>query len=172
MFNTKADWKVAGIRWAAENAEVICTLSRGDMFESVQKYIAPLLVNLDVAAAANAGNAAYGAAWQIRLLLLLNNGSSWINVDGQMDGRGIRYFGKAYQQDTGMFQCLADVAGALCLVEVSIKANGHGCGRKDCALKRNPETGELYYARVVCGHGDWPCAVCRYPIHPVEACTG
>jgi len=47
---------------------------------------------------------------------------------------------------------------------------GHGCGRNDCGLSRDPDTNTLYWAKLVCGHGVWPCAVCRYPIHPFGRC--
>ncbi len=51
-----------------------------------------------------------------------------IDVDGMIDpkhngektGHQIRYIGRAYLQPNGKFVCLADVAGMLCRVEVSI----------------------------------------------------
>ena len=44
-----------------------------------------------------------------------------INVDGMTDeGRGIQYWGKATKQPDGTWQCLANVQGALCRVEVEI----------------------------------------------------
>lgn len=48
----------------------------------------------------------------------------------------------------------------------------HGCGRDNCAAKRQVDTGELYWAQLVCGHGDWPCGQCRYPTHAVGPCPG
>jgi hypothetical protein len=47
----------------------------------------------------------------------------------------------------------------------------HGCGRENCGMNRNDQ-GQLYWALRVCGHGGWPCGVCRYPIHPKEPCPG
>jgi hypothetical protein len=43
-----------------------------------------------------------------------------IDVDGHIDEKGIRYLGKAAKQPDGTWRCLADVGGALCLVEVRI----------------------------------------------------
>jgi hypothetical protein len=43
-----------------------------------------------------------------------------IDVDGHVDERGIRYLGKATRMPDGTWRCLADVLGALCLVEVTI----------------------------------------------------
>ena len=41
-----------------------------------------------------------------------------IDVDGYVDERGIQYLGKAVKQEDGTWQCLANVGGALCRVEV------------------------------------------------------
>ncbi len=45
---------------------------------------------------------------------------SEVDVDGYVDARGIRYFGKAARQEDGTWRCLADVDGMLCLVEVTL----------------------------------------------------
>ncbi len=45
---------------------------------------------------------------------------SEVDVDGYIDARGIRYLGKATRQEDGTWRCLADVDGALCLVEVTL----------------------------------------------------
>jgi hypothetical protein len=48
-----------------------------------------------------------------------------VNVDGIVDQkRPIKYIGKARKQNNGLWTCLADVAGALCLVEVKITEQG------------------------------------------------
>lgn len=45
-----------------------------------------------------------------------------VDVDGRFDEKsGIMYIGKATRQEDGTWRCLANVGGALCLVEVSIK---------------------------------------------------
>jgi len=43
-----------------------------------------------------------------------------VDVDGMMDSKGVVFLGKATQQFDGTWRCLANVAGALCLVEVRI----------------------------------------------------
>ena len=44
-----------------------------------------------------------------------------VDIDGLVDDRkGIQYIGTARRQADGTWQCLANVGGALCLVEVSI----------------------------------------------------
>jgi hypothetical protein len=43
-----------------------------------------------------------------------------IDVDGLVDGKGVRYIGKAARQPNGMYHALADVDGALCRVECRI----------------------------------------------------
>lgn len=43
-----------------------------------------------------------------------------IDVDGLVDAKGVRYLGKAVKMPNGMYQCLADVDGALCRVECRI----------------------------------------------------
>lgn len=43
-----------------------------------------------------------------------------INLDGYVDSKGIRYLGVARRQPDGKWLCLADVAGTLCRVEVTI----------------------------------------------------
>jgi hypothetical protein len=43
-----------------------------------------------------------------------------IDVDGRMDRHGIRYLGKAILMGDGTWRCLADVAGTLCVVEITI----------------------------------------------------
>lgn len=45
-----------------------------------------------------------------------------INLDGFVDGHGVRYIGSATRQPDGKYICLADVGGALCRVEVTIVA--------------------------------------------------
>lgn len=44
-----------------------------------------------------------------------------IDLDGHVDGKGVRYIGKANRHPDGTWRCLADVGGALCLVEVRIR---------------------------------------------------
>ena len=45
-----------------------------------------------------------------------------IDVDGLVDtSTGIRYIGKAMKDFDGCWVCLADVGGALCRVEVSVR---------------------------------------------------
>jgi len=44
-----------------------------------------------------------------------------LDVDGYIDAKGIRYLGKATKQPDGTWRCLADIAGALVLVQVKIK---------------------------------------------------
>ncbi len=108
------------------------------------------------------------------------DGRPWFDVDGLIDertddrGTFVRYFGRARFDSDGKFHCVAQVDDALCVVELTITVEPHGCGRDDCGLRRDPDRGgELYYARLVCGHGDWPCAEgCRRPVHPVARCTG
>lgn len=41
-----------------------------------------------------------------------------IDIDGYIDERGIQYLGNAVKQEDGTWQCLANVGGALCRVEV------------------------------------------------------
>jgi hypothetical protein len=41
---------------------------------------------------------------------------------------GIRYIGKARREFGGQWRCLADVGGALCLVEVSFRPTVHAGG--------------------------------------------
>lgn len=44
-----------------------------------------------------------------------------IEVDGRVDEkRNVRYLGTATQMFDGKWRCLADVCGALCLVEVTL----------------------------------------------------
>jgi hypothetical protein len=43
-----------------------------------------------------------------------------VDVDGVLDRNGIRYLGTARRQPNGKYVCLADVAGALCWVEVTL----------------------------------------------------
>ena len=42
------------------------------------------------------------------------------DVDGYVDDKGIEYIGKAYEMSDGTWRCLANVLGALCLVEASV----------------------------------------------------
>lgn len=44
-----------------------------------------------------------------------------LSVDRIVDARGIMYLGDAIQQFDGTWRCLANVGGALCVVEVLIK---------------------------------------------------
>ncbi len=46
------------------------------------------------------------------------------DVDGHVDARGIEYIGKASLQFNGKWRCLANVGGALCVVEVKITRPG------------------------------------------------
>jgi len=44
-----------------------------------------------------------------------------LDVDGKWDRKNnIRYIGDAYKQLDGTWRCLADVGGALCLVEMKV----------------------------------------------------
>lgn len=44
------------------------------------------------------------------------------DIDGRVDKKfGIRYIGKARLQQNGKWRCLADINGALCLVEISLR---------------------------------------------------
>lgn len=43
-----------------------------------------------------------------------------IDVDGRVDAKGVRFIGKAKRQPDGTWRALADVGGALCLVEVNV----------------------------------------------------
>lgn len=43
-----------------------------------------------------------------------------VDVDGLMDRKGVVYIGKAKRQPDGTYRCLANVGGALCIVEVTI----------------------------------------------------
>jgi len=47
-----------------------------------------------------------------------------INLDGRIDAKGVKFIGKATRQDNGMYRCLADVGGCLCIVEVRIVSQG------------------------------------------------
>ena len=44
-----------------------------------------------------------------------------LSVDRIVDSRGIMYLGDAVQQFDGTWRCLANVAGALCVVVVRIR---------------------------------------------------
>jgi hypothetical protein len=49
-----------------------------------------------------------------------------IDVDGLVDeSTGIRYIGKATRTFDGTWLCLADVGGALCRVEVTVRPTVH-----------------------------------------------
>lgn len=43
-----------------------------------------------------------------------------VDVDGRVDPKGVRYVGKAKRQPDGTWRALADVGGALCLVECTV----------------------------------------------------
>lgn len=53
-----------------------------------------------------------------------------VTVDGMRDPRypGIEYWGKATRQDDGTYRCYANVEGALCVVEVTLKLVDAGDG--------------------------------------------
>ncbi len=68
--NGEMSWRAAGTQWAIEHAKEACELSRDDMFVAVQMYMEPRMMDLDGVQQACAGNAAYEAAWQVRLYLL------------------------------------------------------------------------------------------------------
>jgi len=53
--------------------------------------------------------------------------------------------------------------------EIVLMDSTHNCGREDCGVKRN-KNNELYWCKLVCGHGYWPCGSCSYPIHPDGPC--
>lgn len=44
-----------------------------------------------------------------------------IDLTDLIDARGVRYLGKATRQSPGVYCCIADVGGALCVVEVTVK---------------------------------------------------
>ena len=49
-----------------------------------------------------------------------------IDVDGLLDeSTGIRYIGKAMKTHEGRWLCLADVGGALCRVELTLRPTVH-----------------------------------------------
>lgn len=49
-----------------------------------------------------------------------------IDLDGIVDtSTGIRYVGKAQRAFNGQWRCLANVGGALCLVEVRVRPSVH-----------------------------------------------
>lgn len=56
------------------------------------------------------------------LVAVLFDEGDQISVDGIVDNKGIEYIGVARRQADGTWRCLANVDGALCLVEVRIKA--------------------------------------------------
>jgi hypothetical protein len=43
-----------------------------------------------------------------------------VDVDGVVDARGVQFIGRAARQPDGTWRCLANVAGALCIVEVKV----------------------------------------------------
>ena len=43
-----------------------------------------------------------------------------LDVDGMVDAKGVIFIGKAKRQADGTWRCLANVGGALCVVEVRI----------------------------------------------------
>ena len=47
-----------------------------------------------------------------------------LRVEGYTDANGIRFLGDAEQQFDGTWRCLANVGGALCLVEVRVSFQG------------------------------------------------
>lgn len=60
------------------------------------------------------------------LEVMTDAGATEIDVDGLVDeGAGIRYLGKVTKMFDGSWRCLADVCGALCLVEVRISPTIH-----------------------------------------------
>lgn len=46
---------------------------------------------------------------------------TFIDIDGFVDDKGIRYIGQAQRLSNGMWVALADIAGCLCRVEVKVK---------------------------------------------------
>jgi hypothetical protein len=43
-----------------------------------------------------------------------------LDVDGMVDAKGVVFIGMAKRQPNGTWRCLANVGGALCVVEVKI----------------------------------------------------
>jgi hypothetical protein len=43
-----------------------------------------------------------------------------LDVDGRVDSKGVKFIGKASLQSNGMWRCLANVGGCLCIVEADI----------------------------------------------------
>lgn len=52
----------------------------------------------------------------------LLDGVEEVDVDGMVDAKGVRFVGKARRQPDGTWRALADVGGALCLVECTVTA--------------------------------------------------
>lgn len=50
-----------------------------------------------------------------------------VDVDGRVDSKGVVYVGKAKRQPDGTWRALADVGGALCLVECTVTFGHDDC---------------------------------------------
>lgn len=46
-----------------------------------------------------------------------------IDLDGQVDAKGVQFIGKATRTTGYLYRCLANVASALCIVEVRLSTN-------------------------------------------------
>lgn len=66
----------------------------------------------------------------------MNEFPSEIDLDNHVDDKGIRYIGKAWRQPDGSWRCLAEVGGALCLVEVKITLPTFGPFAEDARAAR------------------------------------
>jgi hypothetical protein len=67
-----------------------------------------------------------------------------IDLDGVVDEtRGIRYVGRAKRFFGGQWRCLADVGGALCLVEVTVRPTVHVGGDPGDEDDRGPRDAQL-----------------------------
>lgn len=55
------------------------------------------------------------------------DGVDEIDVDGKVDAKGVRFVGKARRQPDGTWRALANIGGALCLVECTVTAWSMQC---------------------------------------------
>jgi hypothetical protein len=88
-----------------------------------------------------------------------------LDIDGRVDSKGVRYMGAAYEMTDGTWRCLADVGGALCIVEVTItSASGEISGRPTAMV--TPQVKTKYPASckrcndrgtIETGNNDHPC---------------
>ena len=92
------------------------------------------------------------------VIVTANADATEIDVDGVFDeSTGIRYIGKAMKDFDGRWLCLADVGGALCRVEVSVRPTIHVNGdpgdeddRGPRDMKRDRDLGRPSIKRDLC----------------------